>query len=284
MENKINKEISVEEVNGIKNEINVQSPVHVDMSESTNKALSNVLDKPTKSLGQAGGIILDFFNNTILYPMQKYNIKAKYKLEDYAKSLEEKLKEIPEEKLINPKINVIGPAFEALKYNMDESLLKDMFTNLIINSANIDYRGKVLPSYVEIIKQLDPRDALFLTNFKESDISSFRCITLKISTESGKGYAKPGNNFILICKNNSVKPTFIHTLKLDNIIIDNLERLKLVELNFNEWYTENSYLYDTLFNSVTTNIRVAENQTLSFDKGILKLTDFGKNFIDICLS
>ncbi|MGN1012254.1 MAG: DUF4393 domain-containing protein [Clostridia bacterium] len=284
MENEINKGISVDEINGIKAEINVQAPLHADISESANKALSNALDKPTKSLGNAGGIVLDFFNKTILYPMHKYNIKATHKLKEYAKSLEEKLAEIPTEKLVEPKINVIGPAFEALKYNIDEEILKNMFTNLIVNSKNIDCRGKVLPSYVEIIKQLDSKDAAFLTNFKETDIYSFRCITLKVATEGGNGYRKLDDNFILICKNNSEKPTVINTLKLDNITIDNLERLKLVELNFNEWYTENQQLYDTLFSCVSSNIKLPEGQTLSFDKGILYLTDFGKNFIDICLS
>lgn len=256
--------------------------VKLDVSDSVNQIAKNAFNKPSTALGNTMGTVLEFFNNTVLLPMQKYNIRKDLELENYKNELEEKLKAIPEENLVEPKINIIGPSFEALRYNMEEEELKNMFTNLIIKSANSTTQSRVLPAYVDIIKQLSVEDAKMLTLFKENDFG-FRTIQLTLSENNSDGHSKL-DKYALITKSLLDKPSTIHSIKLNGIIIDNLIRLNLVELSFEEWYTRNIELYDKLFNAVANSIIHNPNQTLNYKKGILKLTDFGKNFIDICLS
>ena len=42
--------------------------------------------------------------------------------------------------------------------------------------------------------------------------------------------------------------------------------------------------YETLFDSVKNKYKLQENSSLSYEKGIIKLTNFGLNFIEICIS
>ena len=42
--------------------------------------------------------------------------------------------------------------------------------------------------------------------------------------------------------------------------------------------------YETLFDSLKNKYKLQENSSLSYEKGIIKLTNFGLNFLEICIS
>lgn len=250
----------------------------VDLTEVTNNAYNDTLQKPLKSGSSAITTVLDFFHNTVLYPMQRYNIYAKNKLTNYATELENKAKHIPEKNLIPARVNILGPTIDGLKYNLDEEHIKEMFTNILISDMDNRKQNKVLPAYIEIVKQLSKDDAEMLKFFKEKKIKNNPIIKLKYNLVNG-GFIYVSNNIGLIYNNEDIV--------LDSIILDNLVRLKLIDLNFNEYRNDTS-IYEKVFEKIQQRDEFknlgSNVKDLGFSKGLIKLTDFGQNFIDICLS
>jgi len=257
----------------------IKSELKVDLTDSANSVVNNVLGESTKQLGHSGGTLLNFFNNTVLLPLQIYNLSVNFKLEEYKTNLETRLKLIPLDKQVEPKINVIGPTLEALKYNMNEEELKKMFTNLLVNSCNSDYSNRVLPAYVEIIKQISEEDAKFLYQIKYYDFSMPLIITqIKFGNSAG------ANEHCRIIP-------LSHELVLypEKIILENLERLKIINI-YEDKYIEKNDLYESCFEMIKeafykSNIsNKLPEHTYTYKKATICFTDFGKNFIYICLS
>lgn len=78
------------------------------------------------------------------------------------KTLTEKLKDVPPEEIIPPRVAVAGPAIEALRFAADEPVLRDLYANLLATSMSAKRRGTVHPAFVEIIKEMDIADVHIL--------------------------------------------------------------------------------------------------------------------------
>ena len=258
--------------------IELKAEVKADLTKTVEKTYDDTLKKPLTSSSKILTTVLDFFHNTILYPLQQYNLYAKNKLENYSIDLENKAKSIPQEYLTNPKVNILGPVFDGLKYNLDEEHIKEMFTNILLSDMDKRTQSKVLPSYIEVVKQLSSEDAQMLKFFKENNIKNEPIMKLKYILKS-TGYIYTTNNLILI-QNNSYDI-------LDSIIIDNLLRLKLINIKFDELRNDR-----TPYNSVFEQIKQRKEfnplpqnvEKLDHTDGLIQISDFGQNFIDICLS
>ncbi len=101
----------------------------------------------------------------------------------------EKLKDVPPENIVTPKLNVAGPALEALRYTGHEETLRDMYANLLAASMDTRTATAAHPSFVEIIRQLTPDEARILRFLAE--IKTVPLITVRaekqetISSEGG---------------------------------------------------------------------------------------------------
>ena len=74
--------------------------------------------------------------------------------------LTRKLRDIPEDELITPAIEVAGPAIEALRFTSESSdELRDMYANLLATAMDRRKAETAHPGFVEIIKQLTPDEA-----------------------------------------------------------------------------------------------------------------------------
>lgn len=245
-----------------------------DLTKTIKKTYDDTLNKPLKSSSSAITTVIDFFHNTVLYPLQQYNLYANNKLQNYADELQNKAQAIPHENLISPRVNILGPTIDNLKYNLDEDYIKEMFTNILISDMDNRKQSRVLPAYVEIVKQLSKEDAKFLKLFENYSSNNFALLLVRYSLS-------PSPNYIareLVLDENNV-------VTLNSIVIDNLERLNLIRL-YNDRTISNTQLYTTGFN-------LAEKKheqpgffsiALDYDGGSFVLTDLGRNFIDICLS
>ena len=254
--------------------------VNADLSKTIEKAYDDTLQKPLDSTSSIVSTVLDFFHNTVLYPMQKYNLYAKSKLDSYALELQERAKKIPEKNLVSPRVNILGPTIEGLKYNLDEDYIKEMFTNILISDMDSTKQSKVLPSYIEVVKQLSHDDAIFLNNLKRKKlIDKLPIIRLKMVT-NGTSYFSYISNYY-ICSNNG------DYIEIPHIVLDNLIRLQIVEIPFDEYIVNpDAYqnTFDKLKNTYFIMFNSIPNNHLDCQKRKLEFTSFGKNFIDICLS
>ncbi|MBO5348956.1 MAG: DUF4393 domain-containing protein [Clostridia bacterium] len=203
--------------------------------------------------------------------------------------MRKKYNHILDENKTEPRTNILGPAVDVLKYNLEEEHIKEMFINIIGNDMDKSKQSKVLPSYIEIVKQLSSEDAKTLCLFKKVNslytishiVSNAPVMKLKYTNKKTHGYFDYNKDTILILDEFN-----FHVL--DSIVVDNLLRLKLIEIDFSKFLFDQPY--DSIFNTIRKDEQFkALNDPssvlkLDYSKGILELTAFGKNFIDICLS
>lgn len=136
--------------------------INAELPKSVDNALLNVTDTPTKNIGNTLADIWFLVFGGISHTADKRKMKYAKALEDYQKSLVEKIEHIPHDNLIEPDLQIIAPAFEASKYCIEKSELRNMFVNLIVASIDSQKEGYVHPIFTDIIRRLSAFDAKLL--------------------------------------------------------------------------------------------------------------------------
>ena len=96
-------------------------------------AAAGALKGPIESLTQIWTLTLGRFSDDAY---QKYKIKQAANLEKYANEVKSGIEKIPEENIQEPKMSVVGPAFEASKFYIEEDEIRGMFAKLIASSMD----------------------------------------------------------------------------------------------------------------------------------------------------
>ena len=97
---------------------------------------------------------------------EKKRVKHAMDVEVYKKKLEQEVLSIPPEHLVEPPLNILGPALEASKYYIEEESLRSMFAKLVASSMDDRKVDNVHPAFIEVIKQLSPLEAEIICSFK----------------------------------------------------------------------------------------------------------------------
>ena len=114
----------------------------------------------------ATGQIVSFIPRTVkvwLGKWEKWILNGEYTIRETEKLLGEKLKHIPEDKIVEPEPYVAVPAIQQLSYSLDSDELRELYANLLASSMNADKKSDVHPAFVDIIKQLTPSEAKLLS-------------------------------------------------------------------------------------------------------------------------
>lgn len=115
------------------------------LAEPISNAAKNITDKPTQNIGATLSDIWYIVFGGISQVAEKRKLKYAFALQEFKKELEEKVSKIPKSKLIEPDIHIIAQALESSKYSVEKDELRHMFTNLISNSLNSDFKQRVHP-------------------------------------------------------------------------------------------------------------------------------------------
>jgi hypothetical protein len=111
---------------------------------------------------EAGDRLADVINLvfTPIYMVRKYK---DIKINHFFEKIEKNLNKIPEQDIIKPSLNVVGPALEYFaKFGYEDDFLHNYFSNLISNAMDKNSIKYVHPAFNEIIKQLNQNDALLI--------------------------------------------------------------------------------------------------------------------------
>ncbi|MBS6673668.1 MAG: DUF4393 domain-containing protein [Haemophilus paraphrohaemolyticus] len=194
-------------------------------------AAAGALKGPIESLTQIWTLTIGRFSDDAY---QKYKIKQAANLEKYANEVKSGIEKIPEENIQEPKMSVVGPALEASKFYIEEDEIRGMFAKLIASSMDKTQSINIHPSFVEIIKVLSPLDAKNLYSLyhgRDETISKIR-----VTNKENGNYTDHFNHIFLgnpECQDNN----------LIEFSIDNLIRLKLVDVSYSKYKSDDS-LYD----------------------------------------
>lgn len=229
---------------------------------------------------QETGKILALIPQTVeaaLLPLRKWNIEREYKFAETKKILEHKLENVDPEKIVTPESYVAVPAIQAISYSMDSEELRNLYANLLAKAMNSDTKDMVHPSFVEIIKQMSPTDALIFSKIITSTIRPL--ITIKINAANGG---------VRIFAENCSWITNV-SLERCRTSFDNLSRLGLIEIPYGESYTEkNNYNYirsNPLFNQAKTECMnyLLDGESIAYDEKYIKINEFPKLFYNVCI-
>ena len=264
-------------------------------------AVPSCIDEPVKAvlkpcanqIGTLFGDLLAMATSKIHFSAEKMRLQQAHDLEEFKKSLSDKLNAKPEECLVEPRMQVVGPAVENAKYCMDEPKIREMFQNLLANAADERYQSKVHPSFSAIIAQMSPLDAENLSLFRKKEV--YPIARYKINLSGGGEYVSFTHCFLA---NSKMKTA--DELELQAASLSSLERQGLIEIIYGQLLLDKT-VYEPFENTeimqrsrITLSIYQAmENENTPDDmrhtsvtqqNGIVKLTPFGKEFTQVCFS
>lgn len=220
----------------------------------------------------------------------KKRAEHEYKLAQFKKELIDTVEAKPPERLVEPKMQVIGPSLNQAKYCLDEPLIREMFKNLIANAADTKYQSCVHPSFSAIIMQLSPLDAENLILFKESSTQPI----VQYRYKRGQGYVTAATNWFM--SNPKMKSDEEMQLQMNSIA--SLCRQGLVEVSYDHFLTDESQYEQFNETSIIKLMKKEVSQVppdglkfprderlvhgAEFKKGLATLTPLGKSFIEVC--
>lgn len=127
------------------------------------KTIENLIDKPSKSIGETFN---DIWYLSIGGPLGHWAEKRKIKygkdLERFKEEIKTEIEQIPDEKYIEADIQFVGQVLEASKYCAEKIELRKMFAKMIGASMNMDKKEYVHPMFIDAVSKMTDKDAKIL--------------------------------------------------------------------------------------------------------------------------
>lgn len=248
------------------------------MAEASKDIAEDIVRPTSKSIGNNLGLLVDGVMGWLGYWGQKQAFKREIYLEDYKKKINEKVSAVPEEKLQEPEIRIVGPAIEASKYYIEEEEFRKLFAELIASTCHTDVAKKVHPSFPEMIKQLTLLDIKILESLKKAQ--TFPCSDIYIQHQNNN----VSSFYVLLFDFKKCEVHFSQEEELSLIeVIDNLTRLGLLVKNSNILelnYDYNQFKEHWLYKSISQTLPPEDK--LNIKKYRIELTQLGRNFVKCC--
>lgn len=225
--------------------------------------------------------------NAALVPLRQWIAEREYKLAETEKLLAKKLEHVAEDKIVTPEAYVAVPVIQAISYSMNSKELRNLYANLLAKAMNSDTKGQVHPSFVEIIKQMSPNDALILKEIAYSKI--FPLVNLSVSEYDSSDSSAINKMKDSIHSYSYPSITYISFSDYESTLmsLDNLLRLRLIEERYTlqEEVPQVIQESDYYINFKKELYGFMSNENWEYEEFIhtAVLTSLGTNFCRICL-
>lgn len=193
--------------------------------------------------------------------------------------LEERLKSVPVENIVQPSPRIAVPALQNASIT-EETEIRELYANLLAGSMNKVVKNGVHPAYAEIIKQLSPDEAKILYYMKNHP--TVPIINLRAENKDLEGITVVSNFTNIGSLVGCEAPN-----RADEYL-DNIERLGLLKNMGDLASLTDKNLYKPLKNNpyiLSQMDQIREKITLNIPKikeGYVELTNFGKAFCQVC--
>ncbi|RYD19664.1 MAG: DUF4393 domain-containing protein [Verrucomicrobiaceae bacterium] len=227
--------------------------------------------------GEAIGTVIGLFNNVVLHPLKRANIHFKYKLEEFRNELNQKLEAVPLNQIRTPELVIAGPTIEALRYTIDAKDLREMYLNLLVTSMNAKTANEAHPSFVTIIKEMSPQDAVLFSTISNSREQILTHCLHKLPNRHPETILNQPAFYV---------PTLEGDPFFNSKSLQNLERLGLLtNRSHTNWGVIRFEHCDEFIRhqaSLATLPHAAPSSVMVLS-GTLSINDFGKSFAAACL-
>jgi Abortive infection alpha len=246
---------------------------------------TNEAKAAAKELGKAAVTAATFINNCLL-PIAALNYGIK-KAEDYFKTrfqadMAEKLKDIPQENLIEPKATIAGPALQGLAFSHEEPNLKSMYLELLAGAMDSKRASSAHPAFAEIIGELTSEEADIFREIVRHEALPIGLVKLEVGPE----YFRTLYRHLLSLQRTDTGEPYIN----ENLpsYVDNWIRLGLVEVSYLDIPRQSVVVLPPL-HSRPEFLEIAMREKarnpaakLSIQRGTLSPTAFGLRFAKAC--
>ncbi len=252
-----------------------------NVPSSVDNAVKNLTDTPTKNVGQTLGDLWYLVFGGITHAADKRRMKYAADLEKFHKELTESVDKIPDEKKVEPSIQITAQALENSKYCISSESLRNMFTKLISGTMNKDFESLVHPSFPEMIKQMDENDAHILMELKrKSNVSPV--------AEYREVFDSNNYSHIVHFTNAYISDLFHIPMSECSCSLSSLQRMGLLEITYENFLIDDDLykpLYKTpIFRDIEKKISgYNRNSKISLGKGACCITPLGKRFMASCV-
>lgn len=132
------------------------------------------------------GITMNGLFLSVFSPLVEYGLVKQYEIDSFAKGLDKKLQNIPNEKRTDENKLIALKAFEDSRYQLDNFELRKMFESLIASMFNSDNNNEISPVYSSILSQMSPQSAaLFKEWIVEHKLNFAPLGTIEVNLASG---------------------------------------------------------------------------------------------------
>lgn len=245
------------------------------LSEPVNKLLVPLATSAGTTLQDAWELVFGGFGTYV----QKKRLVRQKSLESFKKTLEDSVASIPEDRLCEPPLSIVGPALEASKYHFEEPVVREMFAKLIASSMDRERIKSCHPAFVDIIRQMSPLDAhnlrLFFINGNGQMIPVAQ-------------YRKANNDdtYRLVFTNVFISNPDELDLSLQATSISSLVRLGLLEVDYDIHLTEKMLPFGKTpeyLHLVEESKNSGNEWVANIQEGIALVTPLGNAFARVCL-
>ena len=208
-------------------------------------------------------------------PLRKWIAGREYNLKETEVLLAKKLEKVKSENIVEPEAYIAVPAIQSISYCMNDEELRNLYANLLANSMNKDTKDSVHPSFVNIINQMSPMDAVIFKIIYESKIRPLITLFFQLDNNGQENHL---NNLSWIKE---------YEYDVVSVSIDNLTRIGLIKIPADKHYVTDTN-YDIVrnckkYNEYCSQYINVNGGKVSEDKQIITITDYGKLFYTICV-
>lgn len=231
-----------------------------------------------KQVGKALETILGL-GNTILWPITWANERTRIALEQNLEKFRARMATIPEERVVSiaPEIGV--PIAEKLAYVRDERL-SNLYVSLLSKASDSDFIHQAHPSFVNVINNLSPDEALLLEKLRSSGSEPF--MTARAVSPQGSFFvlssfavSKDLESGLAFSENISAYLSNLAGLGIINILADEFIDNEAVYANIETASTEQ-------FLSEIQQRKSGDERKLKLKKGMIEITNLGRQFMAAC--
>jgi len=190
-----------------------------------------------------------------------------------------KIADIPEENLITPSASIAVPALLGLSYTFEDPTLKDLYLNLLAAASDNRRTDEAHPAFAEVIKQLAPAEARLLNEV----LARSPTAAVRLTVSRNRFTSKFGvliTNLLPISDETTSNPKEVPQAPT---WVDNWIRLGLVEVSYDE-VLSSAHAYDWVkarpeYVSFVTKVANPNHARINIDKGLIRITNFGRQFL-----
>nr|WP_296928237.1 DUF4393 domain-containing protein [uncultured Marvinbryantia sp.] len=177
----------------------------------------------------------------------------------------------------------VAKKLQSIAYCMDDPVLREMYADLLATAMNSETVGNVHPTYVEIIRQMSPYDALVFRELCKQVVIPCMDVVYK-NKKTGQSY--PISEYVVFTDLET------HPLVQTQISLENLKRLCIIDVVKNkkyaaeERYTElKSAIRNTVNEFVEMNKEILKKNeyTVEYQEYVIMIRGFGQFFARACL-